>query len=73
MVCHYCFLNYVFKFQDFICNGCHHMTMLSVNISDIAIISIKNVDYCWIIQKISKYEVINVLESSMLEDWGACI
>ena len=33
--------------------------MLSVNISDIAITSIKNVDYCCFIHNISKSEAIN--------------
>ena len=34
-----------FKFQDFLCNGCHDLTMLSANISDIATINVKYVDY----------------------------
>ena len=70
MICHYWFLNHVFNFQDSACNGCHDLTMLSVNISDNVIITIKNVDYCCIIQNISKSEAINLLESSVLEDRG---
>ena len=58
MICHYCFLNHGFRFQDSVCNSCHDLTMLSVNISDIAIITIKNVDYCCIIHNISKSETI---------------
>ena len=44
MIFHYRFFNHGFKFQDSICNGCHDLTILSVNISDIAIITVKNVD-----------------------------
>ena len=44
--------------------------MLSVNISDIAIIIIKNVDYRCMIYNISKSEAINLLESWVLEDRG---
>ena len=44
--------------------------MLSVNISDIAIITVKSVDYRVIIHKISKSEAINLLENSGLEDSG---
>ena len=44
--------------------------MLSVNISDIVIITIKNVSYRCIIHNISKLEAINLLESSKLEDRG---
>ena len=29
--------NHEFKFQDFVCSGCHDLTMLSVNIGDIFI------------------------------------
>ena len=44
--------------------------MLSVNISDIVIIGIKNVAYRCIIHNISKAEAINLLESPALEDRG---
>ena len=36
--------------------------MLSVNISDIAIIIIKNIDYFCIIHNISKFEAMNLLK-----------
>ena len=70
MICHYRFFNHGFKFQDSVRNGCHDLTMLRVNISDIAIITVKNVDYCCIIHSISKSEAINLLENSVLEDRG---
>ena len=38
-----------------------------INVSDITIITIKNVDYLCIIHNISKYEAINLLESAVLE------
>ena len=60
----------VFKFQDCVCNVCHDLTMLSVNISDIAIVTIKSVDYPWIIHNISKSDAINSLEISVLEARG---
>ena len=58
------------EFQDYVYNGCHDLTMLSVNMSDIAIITIKNVDYRSIIQNISKSESIDLLKNSVLEDRG---
>ena len=72
MICHYWFFNHELKFQDSVCNGCHDLTMVSVNISDIAIITIKYVDYHCIFHNISKSEIINLFESSVLEDRG-CI
>ena len=60
MICHYWFFNGRFQFQNSVCNGCHDLTILSVNISDIAIIiTVKNVDYCCIIHNISKSKAIN--------------
>ena len=38
-----------FKFQDSVCYGCHDLTMLTGNISDIAIITVNNFDYRCII------------------------
>ena len=32
--------NHGVKFQDYVCKGCHNLTMLSVHESDIAIISV---------------------------------
>ena len=46
--------------------------MLSVNISNVAIIIIKNVDYCCIIHSISRSEAINLFENSVFENCG-CI
>ena len=70
MICHYWFFNHGFKLQDSVRNGCHVFTMLSVNISDITIITIKNVDYRCIINNSSKSEAISLLENPVLEGFG---
>ena len=70
MICHYWCFNHGFKFQDSVCNGCEYLTMLNVNISKIAIITVKNVDYRCIIKNLSKSEAINLLENSALENCG---
>ena len=70
MICHYLFFNYGFKFQNSVYNGWHDLLMLSVNISGIAIITIKKVDYHCIIHNISKSEAINLLKNSVLESCG---
>ena len=56
--------------QDSVCNGCHDLTSFCLNISDITIITVKNVDYRCIIHNISKSEAINLLESAVLENRG---
>ena len=67
MICHYWFFNH-FEFQDYVCIGCHDLTILSVNISHIAIITVKNVVFGCIIHNISKSEGINLLKNSDPED-----
>ena len=35
------FLNYSFKFQPNVCNRCHDLLMMSINLSNIAILNFK--------------------------------
>ena len=70
MICHYWCFNHGFKFQYSVCNGCHDLSMLCLSISDIAIITVKSVDYCCIMCNISKSEAINLLENFVIEDRG---
>ena len=54
-ICHYWyFLNYSFKFQPNVCNRCHDLLMMSINLRKIAILSIEGSDYRCIINLISK-------------------
>ena len=63
-ICHYWyFLNYSFKFQPNVCNRCHDLLMMSMNLSDIAILNIKGADYCYIISRINKSEAINLMQN----------
>ena len=56
-VCHYWYsLNYNFKFQPNVCNRCYGLLIMSVNLSNIAILNIKGSHYPCIISLISKYE-----------------
>ena len=66
-ICHYWyFLNYSFKFQPNVCNRCHDLLMMSMNLSCIAILNIKGCDYCCIISLISKNEAINLMQNADL-------
>ena len=64
-ICHYCIFNHGSKFQDFVCNGCHNLTMSS----NIAIITVKNIDFRCIIHKIhNKSEGITLSKKSVFEN-----
>ena len=48
-ICHYWhFLDKSFEFQPDACNLCH-VLMISINLSNIDILNICNIDYCYII------------------------
>ena len=64
------FFNRLFKFQDHVCNDCHDLTIFCLNRSNIAIITVKNVDYCCIMYIINKSEAIHLLENYVLDDRG---
>ena len=54
-VCHYWhFLDYSFKFEPNVCNRCHNLSMMSINLRFFAILNIKCSDYCFIISLISQ-------------------
>ena len=56
-----CFLNLSFKFQPNVCNRCHDLIMMSMNLSNIAILNVKGSDYHCIISLIRKNEAINLM------------
>ena len=65
---HWYFLHKDFKFQPNVCNGCHYLLMMSMNLSNIAILNIKCSDYCCIIGQISKNEAINLMQNAYLTE-----
>ena len=66
-ICHYqYFLDKCFEFQQDIFNGCHNVLMMCSNLNDIAILNICSVDYCCIINGVSKIDAINLLKNADL-------
>ena len=50
-----------FKFQLYVCSGCHDLLIMSRNHNDIAILNIRCVDYRCNINEISKSDTVNLL------------
>ena len=68
-VCHYWyFLYFSFKFQPSVCNRYHGLLMMSLSLSDIAILNIKGSDDRCIIGLISKNEAINLMQNADLTE-----
>ena len=73
-ICHYWyFLNYSFKFQPNVCNRCHDLLIMSINLRDIAFSNIKGSDYCCIISLISKNEAIIFMKNADLTKKGGTL
>ena len=45
-----------FMFQTYASNSCHDSLMMSINLDDFIILSVKGVDYCCIISVITKMQ-----------------
>ena len=64
------FTIYIFKFQPDVCDWCHDVLMMFMNLSDIGILNTHSVDYRCIITGISKSEAINVRQNINLTENG---
>ena len=68
-ICHYWyFLDKGFKFQPNVCNGRHDLLMMSLNVSNIAILNIKSSHYPCIVRRNSKSEAINLMKNANLTE-----
>ena len=68
-ICYYWyFLKYSFKFEPNVCNRCHDLLMMSMSLSNIAILNIEGSNYCCIIGLISENEAINLMQNVDLSE-----
>ena len=62
MLCHYWYFKDIgYKFQLYLCNGCHVVSMMTYELKNVAILNEKGVDV---------EEAVNRLNNSVLEDKG---
>ena len=60
----------MFKFQRYVCNRCHDLSSMSINLGDIAILDINGADYFYIINGIIKIDAVNLLMNADLTKKG---
>ena len=70
MICHYWYFSDGFKYQLYVCNGCHDFHMSVQNLSDFFIVTVKNIDYRIYIVGADKKAAAYVLNNSVLDDKG---
>ena len=46
VICHYWYFNDIgFKYQPYVCNGCHDFSMVVLKLEDFVILRVKSADY----------------------------
>ena len=71
MLCHYWYFKDVgYKYQPYVCNGCHAVPMMAYELKNIAILNAKGVDHRCILWSISKNDTIGRLNNYVFEDEG---
>ena len=68
-ICHHCYYKDIsFKYEPYLCNGCHDLMQKAMNFNDAAIVSVKGSNYRIHFGCISKGDAINIMNNSNLND-----
>ena len=71
MVCHYCYFKGIgFKYQPYVCNGCHDISMIVQNLNDFLILKVKGVNYRCCVVGGNKKDAISLLNNYVLDNKG---
>ena len=71
MICHYWYFKDIgFKYQRYVCNGCHDFSMIVQKLDDFVILRVKVVDYRRSVVNMSKKDDISLLSNSVLDNKG---
>ena len=60
------FLDKIFTYEAYLCNGCHDLMQKAMNFNDVAIFSIKENDYRIHFKYMSKNDAISIIKNSSL-------
>ena len=66
-------LRYWFKYEPYLCNGCHGLMQKAINFNDVGIVSVKGSDYRIHFWHMSKNDVINIMKNSNLNKKGGSL
>ena len=71
MIHHYWYFKDIgYKYEPYVCNGCHYLSMVVYNLNDFIILSIKGIDYRCYVFNMSKGDAVNLLNNSVLANRG---
>ena len=68
-ICHFWyFLDKGFKYEPYLCNGCHDLMQKTMNFNSVAIVSVNRSDYRIHFWYMSKDNAINIMKNSNLNE-----
>ena len=68
-ICHFWYFKDIdFKYEPYLCNGCHDLSQKTMNFNDVAIVSVKGSDYRIHFWYMSKDDAINIKKNSNLNE-----
>ena len=68
-ISHYCYFKDIgFKYEPYLCNGCHNLMQKAINFNNVAIVSVKGSDNRIHFWYMSKDDAINVTKNSNLNE-----
>ena len=70
MIYNYFYFSGGFKYQPYVCNGCHEFSMVVQNLSDFLNLTIRNIDYRVYIAGVDKKAAVYILNNFVLDDKG---
>ena len=68
-ICHYWYFKDIgFKYESYLCNGCHDLMQTAMSFNNVAIVYVKGAAYRIYFWYISKNDAINIMNGSSLTD-----
>ena len=73
-ICHYWYFKDIgFKYEPYLCNGCHDLMQNATNFNDVAIVYVKENAYRIHFWYMSKDDVISIMKNSNLIDKNSAL
>ena len=71
MICHYWYFKDIgYKYEQYVCNGCHDLSVMVYDLDDFVILKMKDADYRCFVFNMSKNDPNKLLDNSVLDNKG---
>ena len=71
MICYYWYFKDIgHKYEPYVCNQCHDLSVVVYDLNDFMILNIKGIDYRCYVFNMSKSDAINLLNDSVFDNRG---